>query len=1458
MSQRDNFLKSTRDKLANMAGHSCSLCNALTTGPTLDGSNVSSMGVAAHITAAAPGPGAARYDDSMTPEERRSEANGIWMCQTHARLIDRDEKGFPVEELLRIKRAHLNRKSRELLAGAKFSGKFDSAFSDATEAYNLLLASNKADLERLKRTRYWPPTDVSLEFSGLGSEDCFSTREAVGLLKGHRDLVLSAQPGMGKTSALLQLVEAAVNSNEVVVLHVPLGQWALNQGDFFDFILDRPAFRECSRHALECSLDGGHVWLFLDGWNELSGLAKLRADMMLAELRARHSDLRVLLSTRSGTGTVPITGGELKLSPLNQKQQSEIAKALGGDEGTRTLEAAQNVEALQDLIVIPLYLFALFSFDTTKPLPTSRNDLIQGMMDAHIAQPERAQVLSTNLEDCHEPYLIGIAAKGLSRGETALLQADARGAVTQVNNQLISKHQIAVPISPKTVLETLSNYHVIFATSDPVGYDFPHHQVQEWYGSHYVEEMMRECIDNVETRIRLKSEILNHRGWHEAVLFACDRLANGGQKELRLLANATIAAFDVDPFLCADLLLRYGGSLWREVRSELEPRLDTWYTSVCSDDALAFMLHTSLPDFSNRVVEKITTSSEQDTYSVLSLTSVFRMTSLGLNPESVVMNLPSEARKAVLHKLALSRDSGSRSLAANLAVKEQDLDIRDWVIEGLSFRDSGTLVSKVLRACPDVTFDRWARRNFPFGWGIELEPDVATRMYTAIDKYNSQQATPAERLSRWSEPIGPVGDSIPNEVDEDAVASWVKDMEIGSKPKDNESRWRENAIYRAFARAPDVVRKGLVARLQESKTVPFRCHEYFEGSGIAINEPWALERVLREGGRFDDIAQTVAGLLDQSAVEILLEKAVTQYKAVVDHGNPVPEVMRDRLYSLESRFKHVAPNRQIDAIAKRGLNASMLELRTLVDLVRRSDQVIGYGPTDCERIREFLIESAELILNQEPIDRTLLSEVASLAQIAPGPEIIPILQRMMEADADIYLKHRNELDGNGARQGSETLREVQNNRAWAYERAFLAIHHVDTLAAMRSYLHHSLLAGMASKVLSLHWLHKNRPPREGHFNGLDLRNVHEQRKALNANPDFICAEASWIFAAAKEWQTSASTDRELSIIREIVTEGARLPHGEHWSFVREIISNANSAIRHRTLLLAALGGRFLLSEDILSGVERLLEEASEHKWMMDDDYRGKDWIQLCVFADDPMVFWDVLGKLPDRFLEPHRLADAIQSLQYLPGVRTENLLISIADRIPQVLRESAWLDVVLALKTEKLASKVLNHLLAGSFREGNRDRYNLGLTLQTIFASHHDVKRKAIDALSADLDTDTLEILSGALAWMGDEEAFLATIDVSERLSHRPFAYRTVESLVARRVPHPEWKNSYDHAPVDASTLRAGLLKRAYGKSSTKSALATEVLQDIDRIRREYGAPSTEPRHPNLSSGLSWPKIDIP
>jgi hypothetical protein len=109
MSNREDFKKKTRNAVAARAGWHCSFegCGRSTVGPSDESPERATMiGKAAHIAGAAPGPGSRRYDPSMTPEQRTSIKNAIWLCGVHADLIDRDEVTYTVEVLHRMKRAH--------------------------------------------------------------------------------------------------------------------------------------------------------------------------------------------------------------------------------------------------------------------------------------------------------------------------------------------------------------------------------------------------------------------------------------------------------------------------------------------------------------------------------------------------------------------------------------------------------------------------------------------------------------------------------------------------------------------------------------------------------------------------------------------------------------------------------------------------------------------------------------------------------------------------------------------------------------------------------------------------------------------------------------------------------------------------------------------------------------------------------------------------------------------------------------------------------------------------------------------------------------------------------------------------------------------------------------------------------------------------------------------------------
>jgi len=143
---RDDFPQKVKDILAKRAGFRCSnpRCRILTIGPQENPKKYISIGNAAHITAASPeGP---RYDDNLTPEERISETNGIWLCQNCGKLVDSDTAKFTVEILREWKRLAEEDARYELEVGFGRVESRDIIFRKIEELMPDLLEEMRIDL----------------------------------------------------------------------------------------------------------------------------------------------------------------------------------------------------------------------------------------------------------------------------------------------------------------------------------------------------------------------------------------------------------------------------------------------------------------------------------------------------------------------------------------------------------------------------------------------------------------------------------------------------------------------------------------------------------------------------------------------------------------------------------------------------------------------------------------------------------------------------------------------------------------------------------------------------------------------------------------------------------------------------------------------------------------------------------------------------------------------------------------------------------------------------------------------------------------------------------------------------------------------------------------------------------------------------------------------------------------
>lgn len=129
---RDNFTKAVIEKLRTRVAHRCSNpeCRVPTIGPDTTSDKATSIGVAAHITAASVG--GPRYDVSLTEKARKSMSNGIWLCSNCSIAIDRDIGRYPVGLLIQWKNEAEQKAKEEL--GKKLAHK-DDAIDTLTAAF---------------------------------------------------------------------------------------------------------------------------------------------------------------------------------------------------------------------------------------------------------------------------------------------------------------------------------------------------------------------------------------------------------------------------------------------------------------------------------------------------------------------------------------------------------------------------------------------------------------------------------------------------------------------------------------------------------------------------------------------------------------------------------------------------------------------------------------------------------------------------------------------------------------------------------------------------------------------------------------------------------------------------------------------------------------------------------------------------------------------------------------------------------------------------------------------------------------------------------------------------------------------------------------------------------------------------------------------------------------------------
>lgn len=1458
MPARDEFTPATKRRLAQRAGYLCSHpeCRRPTIGADASGDGTINLGEAAHITAAAQG--GPRYDPFLSSEERRSQANGIWMCALHAKEVDSDEKEFTVERLREWKNkaeagafdalttGKLVLPQGILAVDAEVLERLGLKDTDIGRLTERLKVAARADIDAFKALPGWPVHAVTLNLQTAGSgAPAFDITACVSAIEASREITIVAPPGTGKSTTCVQLVEALLGRDDMVAALILLNEWSAQSHGLLESLTHRAPHRGTREQDLQALAAHGRLALVLDAWNELDPASRRRATAEIGRLQRETPLLQLIVSTRRQALDVPLTGPKVEIQPLSDVQQLEIARAIGGDAGEKLLDQVWRQAGLRDLISIPLYLTALLQAPHGA-MPDTKEEVLRLFIEANEKSPKNATALRDGFYDLHGEVLRGLAVEATVAANTAISEARSRSIVAGVEGGLKVAGQITEQPQPAAVLELLVNHHTLTWISGSGGVSFQHEQIQEWYASLEVEQLMREAAaGNPGARARLRTDVLNWPAWDEAILFACERVSRADNAGAAVVAAAILDALAIDPMLAAEMISRSTDAVWARVGSTVQALVRRWHAPGRVDRALRFMILSSRPEFLDQVWPLIT--DEDDQVSLAALRAAgrhFRPSLLGSDAAMRIAALPPNIRKNVLHEIAFNSGVDGLDLAAYVAKNDPDPEVKAMVADAFAFRRADRHLVEVLRGADEMTFNLVARKGL-----IDdvTDEQVKAGLDAARERQRKSGISTYDRLSTI----------IYARDDEDyscELAEIVAEMEI-----DKRQDAGVGLLYEARTRYSRAVADGLLQRVRAGRTLFYGADDILAVGGFSLEDDELVGIALADSGRHDDRAEAAATVLGPQAVGCMIQALLAVKKRIRDANGRYDQAAGDRYHDLLTRIAHTPGASLVAAIRARSAQAGNEEMADLAELISRhpngeNDRGRPFDADALAAIATLAEEWGNRLLASAVATRAQLAYIATLASKSPSACLLPLLKRLLDEDLRQWRAFQEQARASHYRQGTAS-NEARVSWTLQYQRAFQAISGPETVALMRDYLPDEDFGQSAALVLAGQWRAANEPSDDKSFrSGVDFSRVEERRAARAADPAATSAEAEAIFSVIETLIADKAAENQKKHAVALGVVAARLPHGERGATIQKLLALAPRRSRAALLQNLIFSGKTIDVEMVRNGIAEMLEAAKTQSWILSQDgYELKEWLRLLPFTTRPADALDIVRGLPDQQCNPTFMEEMITAFGVAPADDSENVLFQLAEDDARLYENRAWREAVVRRGTLPAARRFVDLAANGAFHGKGVDGWQIARQLAALIAEHPGLRAHVYNLLKDGPTSPGLELLAQAVAENPDAEGLLLLIKIEIEHKRSFASWRTIENIVTEHVPAENWKGAYNVVPVPAAELRRTLLSMTTDGGPADAA--ARCLNQIDKIRDRYGAPESDPRHPDLASSQSWPIV---
>ncbi|MCD9008236.1 NACHT domain-containing protein [Luteimonas sp. XNQY3] len=478
-------------------------------------------------------------------------------------------------------------------------------FNDTIVAINLVEVETKAGA--MDRPEHVESSRIPL------SED-----RVIELIATGRNIVLSGEGGIGKTTAALQFAKSLLDEQPCrrLPIFVDAPAWSSTGSGPLEFVaaLTDYAASQITPARLARYAKEGRLTLFIDGWNEIAADALEPALQRMRAFVVATPDVNIVLTTRNASHR-PETAAPVLVSVAGvdwRRQQEYIRARLPTGEADALVAHLSVRHHLRHAARNPLILQGVVDLRAQDQAMTNSFMVYHAIVRTYESESSRSAALSAApLYGLHRSHLEALAWRLNATGGTTLPLADARSVLADETEALQSRRQITGAVEPARLLQELCDHHLLFQEHGLVR--FAHQRFQEYFAAgRYLSMLDNQRSDAIDSALL---DPIDQPAWEDTLLLAAEKLFGDPPPSAARLALMR-AAIAVDLHFACVLAAasgfdrRDGASTFDELVAAAGRVADATDPTI-GEYGLACMIDSALPVFSDRLWRHLENQDQQ-------------------------------------------------------------------------------------------------------------------------------------------------------------------------------------------------------------------------------------------------------------------------------------------------------------------------------------------------------------------------------------------------------------------------------------------------------------------------------------------------------------------------------------------------------------------------------------------------------------------------------------------------------------------------------------------------------------------------------------------------------------------------------------------------------------------------------------------------------------------------------